>query len=311
MYRIRFHGRGGQGIKTASRILGRAFFLEGYEVQDAPRYGAERRGAPIFACVRASMQPVFERGNMRLPGLVIVADPSLVQVPAAGVLQGFGEATLLLIASTEESETWRDRLKLSGPVLTLRVESDHEDSILLIGAACVGAAARLVGAISRDHLAEAIRCELEGLGSDAVDRNLDVALGSFDGMSIHEGRVRPAPPERLNLSHRPDWIDLRYETPGRAAAVIHAGPTSDRVKTGLWRTQRPVIDYEHCRHCTWVCGTLCPDGTIDVGVDGEPIIDLDHCKGCMLCAAVCPSHAIRIEPESPAQPYQQRNEVSP
>ncbi len=43
MYRIRFHGRGGQGMKTASQILGTAFFLEGYEVQDAPRYGAERR----------------------------------------------------------------------------------------------------------------------------------------------------------------------------------------------------------------------------------------------------------------------------
>ena len=49
MYRIRFHGRGGQGVKTASQILSSALFLEGFEVQDAPRYGAERRGAPIFA----------------------------------------------------------------------------------------------------------------------------------------------------------------------------------------------------------------------------------------------------------------------
>ncbi len=54
MYRIRFHGRGGQGMKTAGRILGSAFFAEGFEVQDAPRYGAERRGAPLFAYVRAS-----------------------------------------------------------------------------------------------------------------------------------------------------------------------------------------------------------------------------------------------------------------
>ena len=42
MFGIRFHGRGGQGMKTASRILGTAFFKAGYEVQDAPRYGAER-----------------------------------------------------------------------------------------------------------------------------------------------------------------------------------------------------------------------------------------------------------------------------
>ena len=54
MYRLRFHGRGGQGMKTAGRILGTAFFLAGFEVQDAPRYGAERRGAPIFAYVRAA-----------------------------------------------------------------------------------------------------------------------------------------------------------------------------------------------------------------------------------------------------------------
>jgi Pyruvate/2-oxoacid:ferredoxin oxidoreductase gamma subunit len=40
-------------MKTASRILGSALFAEGFEVQDAPRYGAERRGAPIFAYVRA------------------------------------------------------------------------------------------------------------------------------------------------------------------------------------------------------------------------------------------------------------------
>lgn len=311
MYRIRFHGRGGQGIKTASRILGRAFFLEGYEVQDAPRYGAERRGAPIFAYVRASRMPVFERGNMSRPGLVVVADPSLVQVPAAGVLQGFDAATLLLIASTEASETWKHRLNLAGPVLTLRAVSEYEDSALLVGAACVGAAARLVGTISRAHLVEAIYCELEGFGSGAVDRNVDAAVGAFDSMAIHDGRVRQASPVHADLAHRPDWIDLSYETPGRAAALIHAGPTSDQVETGLWRTQRPVIDYEHCHHCIWVCGTLCPDAAIVLGVDGEPVIDLDHCKGCLICAAVCPSHAIRIEPESPAQPYQQRNEDSP
>ena len=76
MYRIRFHGRGGQGLKTASRVLGSAFFCAGFEVQDAPRYGAERRGAPIFAYVRASKAPINERGIILHPDLVIVADDS-------------------------------------------------------------------------------------------------------------------------------------------------------------------------------------------------------------------------------------------
>jgi pyruvate ferredoxin oxidoreductase gamma subunit len=48
-------------MKTASRILGTALFKAGYQVQDAPRYGAERRGAPIFAYVRADQKTINER----------------------------------------------------------------------------------------------------------------------------------------------------------------------------------------------------------------------------------------------------------
>ncbi len=66
MFRIRFHGRGGQGMKTASRILGTAFFKAGYQVRDAPRYGAERRRAPIFAYGRAL--PARDRNTPVLQG---------------------------------------------------------------------------------------------------------------------------------------------------------------------------------------------------------------------------------------------------
>jgi pyruvate ferredoxin oxidoreductase gamma subunit len=61
MLRIRFHGRGGQGMKTASRILGAAAFHAGYVVQDAPVYGAERRGAPMAAFTRIARAPEWLR----------------------------------------------------------------------------------------------------------------------------------------------------------------------------------------------------------------------------------------------------------
>ena len=109
MYRIRFHGRGGQGVKTASRILGSALFAEGFEVQDAPRYGAERRGAPLFAYVRADRRPIHERGVITRPDLVLVADESLVPVPSAGVLQGLGPEVVLLLLSSELPDRWRER----------------------------------------------------------------------------------------------------------------------------------------------------------------------------------------------------------
>jgi len=81
MYRIRFHGRGGQGIKMASRVLGTALFRAGFKVQDAPKYGAERRGAPIFSYVRADQHPINERGQIYSPDLVVVADDTLLAYP--------------------------------------------------------------------------------------------------------------------------------------------------------------------------------------------------------------------------------------
>jgi pyruvate ferredoxin oxidoreductase gamma subunit len=302
MYRIRFHGRGGQGMKTASRILGTAFFLEGYEVQDAPRYGAERRGAPIFAYVRADTAPINERGIIQHPDLVIVADDSLVPVPAAGVLAGITEHTLMLINSTEKEETWKERLNYSGSILTLPVAADMIEKAELpyVGAACAGAAARLTGVITEITLEQAIRDELTELGADVVEKNLHNALAAYQAMAPHAGQVEEGSLVSAAGYQVPDWIDLPFDDARISAPSIYAVANSVLVKTGLWRTQRPVIDYDHCKGCWWVCSSYCPDGAINV-VDAKPVIDYDHCKGCMVCVAQCPPHAIEAIPEKQAQ----------
>ncbi|MEN8207340.1 MAG: 2-oxoacid:acceptor oxidoreductase family protein [Pseudomonadota bacterium] len=303
MYRIRFHGRGGQGMKTASRILGSAFFLEGYEVQDAPRYGAERRGAPIFAYVRASRKAINERGIIRHPDLVAVADDSLVAIPAAGVLQGLGSHTAMLINSYVAPKTWQHRLNLAGPVLILPAAEDIEECAELpfAGTACAGAAARLVGVISRDALAGAIRTEFGSLGSQVVDENTKTALRAYDLMEPHAGSVTEGKAISASDYVRPDWVEMTAEAVDRAAPCIHAAATSVEVKTGLWRTLRPVIDYDRCNRCWWVCSTFCPDSAITVDAQDRPVIDYDHCKGCMICVAKCPPQAIETIPEHVAQ----------
>jgi len=303
MFRIRFHGRGGQGMKTASRMLGTAFFLEGFEVQDAPRYGAERRGAPIFAYVRAARKPINERGVVAHPDLVIVADDSLVGVPAAGVMQGVGEHTVLLINSHETAETWQRRLNARCRLMVLPAGEEVEDRAELpyVGAACAGAAARLVGVIGRDTLARAIAEELGHLGEAVVSENLARALGAFDAMQSQAGGVEEGPEPAAVGYQPPDWVDLPFEDARAAAPSIHAAATSVEVRTGLWRTLRPVIDYDRCSGCWWVCSTFCPDGAIRVTDEQRPDIDYDHCKGCMVCVAVCPPHAIEAVPEHRAQ----------
>lgn len=302
IFRIRFHGRGGQGMKTASRILGSAFFAAGLEVQDAPRYGAERRGAPIFAYVRASPVPIDERGVIRSPDLVIVADETLMPLPAAGVLTGIAPRTVLLVASRDPPDEWRRRLNLVSPVLTLPDLEDVQDRSTqpLVGAACAGAAARLVGVIGAVALERAVVDELAHLGEAVVAANRAQALAAYERFAGQAGLVRPGEPVDASRWDEPDWIDLPFEDARVSAPIIHAALTSEAVKTGAWRTLRPVIDLARCNRCWWVCSTFCPDGAIAVEADGAPRIDYEHCKGCLVCVAQCPPHAIAALPEREA-----------
>ncbi len=308
MFTIRFHGRGGQGIKTASRLLGSAFFLEGFEVQDAPRYGAERRGAPMSAYVRADRQPINARGVILQPGLVIVADDSLVPIPAAGVLAGITERTVLLIASHEAELVWRDRLNLKGPILIIPQEDTSNVEAAHISAVCAGAAACLTGVIARENLIHAIQDELDKLGPELLNENLAVALKSYDRMNDFKGLVKETELDSLANYQKPAWIDLPLEPSELSSPIIQGSQTSTLVRTGLWRTQRPVIDYDCCHRCWWVCSSFCPDSAISINKDGFPVIDYEHCKGCMICVAQCPSHAIATIPEAEAQRREQQGD---
>lgn len=303
MYRIRLHGRGGQGIKTAGRILGSAFFRAGYEVQDAPVYGAERRGAPMFAYVRAANAPIRERGLIARPDLVVLADESLLHVPSANVLAGVGPDTVLLLYGTGDAETWRVRLAFRGPVVVLPPAHDAAERAEagLSGAKCAGAAARLIGSITREQLAESLAEELGLLGQTLVERNLAQALAAFDAVARHEGAVREGEPVSASGYAAPEWIDVPLEAARVSAPDIFGAATNVEVRTGLWRTMRPEIDYAHCKRCAWICSTLCPDSAIRVRADRTPEIDYEHCKGCLICVAVCPPHAIGALPEREAQ----------
>ena len=258
-------------MKTASRILGTAFFRAGYQVQDAPRYGAERRGAPIFAYVRASKEPINERGIILHPDLVIVADDSLVPVPAAGVMAGLTDNTVLLISTTETAEEWKHRLNLDCTILTLPAPEEIEDRLELryVGAECAGAAACLTGVIAKESLEEAIRDELEGKPGKVIERNIAMAMEGYDRMADHKGLIEESGLPSAKEYTPPEWIDMPFEAANISSPSIHTGLTSVLVRTGLWRTMRPVIEYDNCKKCWWVCSGSCPDGAISVNATGK------------------------------------------
>lgn len=288
-------------MKTASRILGSAFFNEGYEVQDAPRYGAERRGAPIFAFVRADKKSIDERGVITHPDLVIVADDSLVTVPAAGVMLGLDEHAVLLINSHVSAETWQQRLNIKAKVLVLPVKETIQNRAELpyVSAACVGAAARLLGVISQSALVHAVDDELSHLATDKINANRIRAIEAFELMTTHENCIQQRPSVSALDYRQPEWVELPFEDARISAPTIHASLTSVEVKTGLWRTMRPVIEYDRCNHCWWICSSTCPHNVINVE-DNSPVIDYDHCVGCLVCVAQCPPHAIKAIAETEA-----------
>ncbi len=300
MYRIRFHGRGGQGLKTASRILGTAFFLEGFEVQDAPRYGAERRGAPIFAYVRADREPIKERGIIQQAGLVVVADDSLVALPAANVLQGITDQTVLLIYSNTDAETWKNRLGLNSTIIVVPVELNEPDPMArhYAGAICAAAAAQLCAVISEHSLQQAVHDELHEQGKSVVENNTKHAIAAYNSMQTYHATINPKLSQNELTDLSPHWIEFGFENAQISAPTIHTADNSEAVQTGLWRTMRPIIDYDRCNRCWWVCSTYCPDGAITVTDNNYPKIDYDHCKGCMVCVTQCPPHAIEATIEN-------------
>lgn len=75
---IRWHGRGGQGAKSAALLLADVAFKTGAYVQGFPEYGPERMGAPITAYNRISRQEIRVHSNIYTPDLVVVVDETLL-----------------------------------------------------------------------------------------------------------------------------------------------------------------------------------------------------------------------------------------
>jgi pyruvate ferredoxin oxidoreductase gamma subunit len=238
---------------------------------------------------------------IRQPDLVVVGDATLVPVAAAGVLLGVAQHTALLVASDESPEVWKERLCVAGPVLTLPASDEERGGLATAGTACAAATARLVGVIRRESLESAVRAELADLERTVVESNVERALDVFERFASLEGSVREGPEPQILALPDPEWIELPHEPARVSAPDVFGSLTSVAVRTGLWRTLRPVVDREHCHRCHWVCTTFCPDGAIRPAADGIPEIDYDHCKGCLVCVAVCPAHAIRAVSEREAQ----------
>ena len=99
---IRWHGRGGQGAKTAALLLADVAFKTGKYVQGFPEYGPERMGAPITAYNRISSSPITVHSNIYEPDYVVVVDESLLD--SIDVTRGLSPEGAVIINSTRSRD---------------------------------------------------------------------------------------------------------------------------------------------------------------------------------------------------------------
>jgi len=106
---IRWHGRGGQGAKTASLLLADAAFNTGKYIQGFPEYGPERMGAPITAYNRISDEPITVHSNIYYPDYVVVVDDTLLDT--VDVTAGLKQEGAIVINTTKDKDAIMPKLK--------------------------------------------------------------------------------------------------------------------------------------------------------------------------------------------------------
>lgn len=128
MVEIRWHGRGGQGAKTACLLLADAAFSSGKYVQGFPEYGPERMGAPITAYNRISDQRCTVHSNIDNPDYVVVVDESLLQ--SVDVTRGLAEQGAIIVNSSRAPEELRPLLRgYRGRVCTIDARRISEQTL--------------------------------------------------------------------------------------------------------------------------------------------------------------------------------------
>lgn len=181
MVEVRIHGRGGQGVVTASDLVAMAAFAEGRHAQAFPSFGSERTGAPVVAYCRISDKEIRTREPVLEPDLLIVQDPTLL--PILDVFSGLSVDGYVLINSSKRSaELGLSELQArqpSGRFMTIPatdIAREHTGRTVP-NAVLLGGVAALTGLIEMSSVADAIMKRFPGA---VGEKNVAAAQAAFD-----------------------------------------------------------------------------------------------------------------------------------
>ncbi len=179
---IRWHGRGGQGVVTASRILAEAMLKEGKHFQAFPEYGPERMGAPVKAFNRVSEQPIRIHCGVTSPEIVVVVDPTLLGT--IDVLEGMKEDGTLVANFDGSPQELRKLLGFdSGKVFTLNASHISREVLgrVMANTPMLGGLCRAFDQVSLESVSEALKAQFgEKLRPEIIDKNITCLKRAYE-----------------------------------------------------------------------------------------------------------------------------------
>lgn len=175
---VRWHGRGGQGVWTASELLARAAIYEGKFIQSFPEFGPERMGAPVIAFTRISTDPILIHCAIYNPDIVVVLDPTLLKT--VSVTEGLNEKGTIIINSRDNPAETRKTLNTNkGKVWTVPA-TDIAIKILglpITNTAMLGAVACATKVVSLESLDKVIKGRFR---RDIAEKNFAVIKEAYE-----------------------------------------------------------------------------------------------------------------------------------
>lgn len=161
-FEIRWHGRGGQGAKTAALLFADAALDEGKYIQAFPEYGPERMGAPVQAFNRLSDEPITIHCGVESPQVVVVLDVTLLDT--IEVTKGLGDDGVLLINTHQQPKIIKEKLpNFKGKLFTVDASTIAKECIgrEIPNTPMLGALIKVTNLIDFDRMLKNTRKKLE------------------------------------------------------------------------------------------------------------------------------------------------------
>lgn len=241
MIEIRFHGRGGQGARTAAIILASAFLKEGKYSLALPEFRSERRSAPIAVSLRVDEKPIILRSKIDAPDYLMVLDPSLLRFKQAGVMEGFkAERGLVIVSAVKDPRHLKllhgCKVGLADVDAISRKYSLGPAALPATGTAILGVFAKVTKLLSLESVIEAIK-ESGELNPKQKEKSILAVKDAFNEAQI----IEIEPSEQLNGEGNNHSAQPFRGWEGLPASVIALGDTRNNL-TGSWRKIRPFYD---------------------------------------------------------------------